>query len=438
MVGNLCAESITPGGATFEPGVEVLAVSASLEQSRVALQFCREALADRAGDYRWLDSGQRLAVTHKASGAKFRILSSSGKRALGLSGFSTIYGDEPGAWEERGGALMWDALRTSLGKRPGQRLILIGTRAPAAAGSWWPEFLDAGSGPGTHVEVLTAPDGEAWDDWQTIRRCNPMIALNPELGRTIKRERDEARRNPSLRPAFEAFRLNRQIEVGRDVLLTVGEWDRVEAREVPPRAGRPIVGLDLGGERSWSAAWALWPNGRSECFATVPGIPSLEDRERQDAMPRGIYQRLADAGVLIVDEGRHMARPLLLIERLIAMGIDPVACHSDRFAVGDLRDAIAGRWPLYERKTRWSEATADIAAFRRIARDGPLAVAEECRLLVGVSLSQSVVRSDEQGGSRVEKHRHGRSRDDVAIAAVIASGAWERAATAGPLHMAIA
>ena len=110
------------------------------------LGFVREALADREDDYRWLDSGQRLACTHKATGTKLRVLSSSGKRAMGLSQFSTIYADEPAAWEARGGALMFDALRQSLGKRAGQRLVLIGTRAPAEDGSWWPSLLDGGSG----------------------------------------------------------------------------------------------------------------------------------------------------------------------------------------------------------------------------------------------------------------------------------------------------
>ena len=133
-------------------------VSGSLEQSRILLSFVRQALEDVEDDYRWLDSGQRLQVTHKSTMTKLRVLSSSGKRAMGLSQFSTIYADEPGSWESRGGALMWDALRQSLGKREGQRLFLIGTRAPAEPANWWPELLDAGSGPGRHVKVLSAPD----------------------------------------------------------------------------------------------------------------------------------------------------------------------------------------------------------------------------------------------------------------------------------------
>ena len=206
-VGHLAALGLRPGSPLFQPGIETLVVSASLEQSRIILGFVREALDDVFDDYRWLDSGQRLAVTHKASGTKLRVLSSSGKRAMGLSQFSTIFADEPGSWEARGGALMFDALRQSLGKRPGQRLAMIGTRAPAEDGSWWPSLLDGESGPGTHVTVLTAPEGEPWDHWNTIRRVNPLVMNSESLRMTILRERDDARRDESQRPAFEAYRL---------------------------------------------------------------------------------------------------------------------------------------------------------------------------------------------------------------------------------------
>ena len=49
------AISLTPGSPTFEPGREVIGVSASLEQSRVMLSFARAALKDREHEYRWLD-----------------------------------------------------------------------------------------------------------------------------------------------------------------------------------------------------------------------------------------------------------------------------------------------------------------------------------------------------------------------------------------------
>ena len=430
-VGQLAALGLRPGSPLFQPGIEALVVSASLEQSRIILSFVREALDDDIDDYRWLDSGQRLAVTHKATGTKLRVLSSSGKRAMGLSQFHTIYADEPGSYEVRGGALMFDALRQSLGKRPGQRLVMIGTRAPSEDGSWWPSLLDGGSGPGTHVTVLTAPDSEPWDAWSTIRKVNPLVMHNESLRKTILRERDHARRDESQRPAFEAYRLNRQVEVYRDMLVPVDAWKRVEAREVPERQGRPLVGLDLGAERSWSAAWAIWPNGRSEAYAVCPGIPDLAERERQDAMPRGLYRKLHDDGVLIVDEGLRVSRPVTLINHLVQIGIIPNTIYCDRFALGTLKDAIAGRWPIVPRVARWSEATEDISGFRKLVADGPLSVAEECRALARVGLSQAVVHSDDQGSVRLAKRRHGRSRDDVAAAGVLAAGALARVLAQG-------
>ena len=426
LYGWLGACALTPGSPLWREGVEVLGVSASFEQSRVMMNFLRESLDGNCELYRPLDSGQRLAMTHSRTNTKMRILSSSGKRAMGLSQFSTIYADEPGSWEARGGSLMWDALRTSLGKLPGQRLLLIGTRAPADADGWWPNLLDAGSGVGTHVHVLSAADDEPWDAWATIRKVNPLINVNENLRKTILRERDDARRNPSMRPAFEAYRLNRQIDVHQDVLVPADTWRRVEGREVPPREGIPILGLDLGGERSWSAAWALWPNGRSECYALCPGIPELDEREKQDGMPRGLYRRLHHDGVLLVDEGLRVSRPSVLVNHLVSIGINPRFVLCDRFCLGALHDAVDGRWNIVPRVTRWSEATEDITGFRKLCEDGPLSIAQECRGLARVSFSQASVKGDDQGSLRLEKKRHGRSRDDVAVCATLAAGALVR------------
>ena len=244
IAGQLAALAMRPGSPLWRERVETLGVSASLEQSRVFLAMVREALDDIVDDYRWMTSGQRLQATHKATGTRLRILSSSGRRAMGLEGFGTIFADEPGAWEVRGGQLMFDALRQSLGKRADQRLVLIGTRSPAPPASWWPNLIDGGSGPGTHVSELSAPVDQPWDSWLTIRRVNPLVMFNQPLRKTILRERDEARRCPddSMRMAFEAYRLNRQVRAHADVLVTVPAWRRVESRDVPAREGKPVVG----------------------------------------------------------------------------------------------------------------------------------------------------------------------------------------------------
>ena len=131
--------------------------------------------------------------------------------------------------------------------------------------------------------------------------------------------------------------------------------------------------MDLGSERSWSGAWCLWPNGRNEVYAVCSGIPDLSERERQDAMPIRLYRRRAADGALIVDEGLRVSRPETLIEHLLSVGVRPETMYCDRFLLGTLQDAVAGRWPVVDRVVTWSEATVDITAFRRLVADGALA-----------------------------------------------------------------
>ena len=380
-------------------------------------------------DYSVADSDQRISVTHKATGMRFRVLSSSGKRALGLSQFSLIMADEPSSWEERNGRLLFDAIRQSLGKLPHQRVLLIGTRAPSPDDGWWPELLDAGSGDGIHVTDLHAGPELAWDSWEAICAANPLVHTVATIRQRILRERDEARRTPTLRPAFEAYRLNRGGVGEGTVLVPADAWRTMLRRDVPERSGRPVVGIDLGASRSWSALWAMWPNGRSECYAVVGGIPDLADRERADAQPAGAYARLESHGVLVVDEGLHMARPKTLIDHMAAVGINPVVIFCDLFAFSDLRDAVARRWPLVVRRTRWSESTEDIASFRRLVVDGPMSLAPECVALASVSIAQASVRTDDGGSARLVKRAGRRSRDDVAVSGTLAAGEIMRRAS---------
>ena len=434
---QLAAAALRPDSPIFESRVETLIVSASFEQSRIMLAFIREALQDVEKEYRYLESGNRLNITHKKTGTRLRVLSSSGKRAMGLAQFGTIYADEPASYESRGGQMMYDALRQSLGKRPDQRLVLIGTRSPADPLGWWPQLLDAGSARGTHVTVMAAPDDEPWDAWATVRKCNPLVMHSASLRQTILRERDDAWRNPTLRPAYEAYRLNRAVFGADEMLVQLAAWDAVERRPIPPREGSPIVGLDLGSERSWSAAWCIWDNGRCEVYALCPGIPELDEREKQDAMPAGLYRRLHADGVLLIDHDRRVARPEVLIDHLVEQGIDPRRILLDRFLFNTLRDIVGGRWPITKRVTRWSEATEDIAAFRSMVADGPMSIVPEGRALARMSLSQAAVRSDDQSSVRLVKRRHSRSRDDLAVAGTLAAGEFVRR-TAKPHEFAMA
>ena len=119
-------------------------------------------------------------------------------------------------------------------------------------------------------------------------------------------------------------------------------------------------------------------------------------------------------------------RPITLLDHLVEVGIVPDVVICDRFLLGSLHDAVAGRWPVEPRVTRWSQATEDITGFRRLVADGPLSIDPASRNLARVGLSQAIVAGDDQGSVRLQKRRAHMSRDDVAVSGVLACGELAR------------
>ena len=155
LLGRLAALAMSPGSPIYHEGDEVIAVSASIEMGKLLARAANEVLPD--GYLRWtgLAGGGHRVVGVAPDGCSIRVISGSGKRAMGLGARNRlILGDEPGSWERRSGALLYEALRGALGKVAGSKLLLIGTKSPAHPGDWWPLLLDAGSGPGSHVTIL--------------------------------------------------------------------------------------------------------------------------------------------------------------------------------------------------------------------------------------------------------------------------------------------
>ena len=254
IAAHVLIRCLTPGDSLYQPGKEYILGAATLEQARLTYSFIREAL-EPTGEYRWIDSTTRLGATHKASNTKLRAISSNAKASFGLVNVPIVVIDEPGALEIVGGQMLSDSLFTAQGKVGSRlKLILAGTLAPMAtsAGHWWWDLLMDGTKGRTHVQVFQG-DAETWDRWPTIRKANPLIGLDAHTRKVILEERDAARGDSRLKARFLTYRLNQPSGDESEVLLTVGDWERVTAREVPEREGRPFVGVDLGGGRAWSA-----------------------------------------------------------------------------------------------------------------------------------------------------------------------------------------
>lgn len=196
------------------------------------------------------------------------------------------------------------------------------------------------------------------------------------------------------------------------------------------------MGIDLGAGRGWSAAVAMWESGRVEAIAVAPGVPSVEDQEKRDVVPRGTYSDLENQGILDIADGLRVPPPGLLWQAIQERWGIPVGIVCDRFRLGELYDAVGDVCVLEPRVTRWKDAASDVRSLRKLVRDGPMSIAEGSRPLLIASLSVAYVKSDDQGGVRLAKRsKDNRARDDVAAALLLVAGAWERAQPARSVDM---
>ena len=428
LAGHILTRCLTPGDDLFEPGIESLLCAGSIEQSRIVYGFVRAAL-EPTGEYSFIDSVTRLGITHRPTNTKLRVISSNGKTAMGIVRTRIAIADEPGSWEIAGGALMWDALTGAQGKPNSPlKIIIIGTLAPGAtgAGHWWWDLVHDGTKGSTYV-MAKQGSHDTWDTWSTIRKANPLTAISADFRDKLKEERDSARADVRLKARFLSYRLNLPTRSESDVLLTVDDWERVLGREVPERKGKPVVGVDLGGGRAWSAATALWPSGRCEALAVAPGVPSLEAQEKRDRVPRGTYEKLYDMGALDVAEGLLVQPPAQLWEAIQERWGRPLVIVCDRFRLAELKDAIKAGARIEPRVGRWSEQSFDIRALRKMAKDGPLSVDAGSRLLIQTSLERAMVKNDDAGNvQQVKQGTNNTGRDDVSAALVMAAGGVAR------------
>ena len=427
LAAHILTRCLTPGDDLHVAGAEYLLCAASLEQARLSYLFSRADL-EPTGEYRFLDSVTRIGITHRATHTRLRVMSSKAKSAFGIVHCPMLVGDEPGCWEVVNGQLMADAIQTAQGKpNSAMRVVLIGTLAPSVGG-WWHDMVGAGSNGTTYVQAIKGDPGK-WDQWSEIKRCNPLTAISSTFRSKLLAERDEARRDPRLKARFCSYRLNAPMGDESTMLLTVSDFEDMTKRAVPPREGLPIVALDLGQNRAWSAAVSLWPNGRIECRALAPGLPSLSDQERRDRVPANTYQRLKDAGTLHVTPGLRVPPARELVRLISATWGRPSNIICDRFRIDELRDAGLP-CPITPRVSRWSEAAFDIRALRARVQDGPFSVARDSRSLLEASLAACKVHSDDAGSTRlIKKDTNNTGRDDVGAALILAAGLFERTAS---------
>ena len=418
LCGEMLARALKPSDdPLFVSGSESVLVSASRPMAELTLEAARLSLGDDPA-FRW----RRDGVEHLRTRTRCRVLSSDSRRAYGLgASLNLAILDEPGAFQPTSGERLWQSLLGSLGKNSSARILACGTLAPGTIGGWWQTFIEAGSGPGKHVQLIQG-SASTWRDWEAVLVANPVCTISKTMVRTLKREHEEALQNDRAASAFLRFRMNVNApEVTHaQPVLTPEELDRVYARPVPPRTGRPIVGCDLGAGRSWSACASLWPDsGRVELWVVASGDRSLQTMEMEDQQASGAYVEMAKQGGLTQDPGKAVPGISTLLERVWEWG--PSAIIADAFRLDELRQVVGGRVPVVPRSRTYQEAGADVQCLRSRLLDSDAGVAQEGRGLLRHACEQThlVINA---GGVKLQKKSERRSRDDVLSSLLLAAG----------------
>lgn len=419
-----------------QPKREVIIAARNRDQAKTAFQFVVgfiEGLPEAEQELFTVRRGYKLEVEYNANGGGLlRVIPADGKSILGGAPTLAIM-DERAAWEREKGDALENAILSGLGKRDGRALI-ISTSAPDDANTF-SRWLDEPP-PGCYVQEHRPPFGLPADDLDSLLIANPGAAegIGANADWLVAQARRAIARGGSALASFRNLNRNERVSTeDRSVLVTVDEWlsSEVSPEALPPRSGLCILGIDLGGSRSMSAAAFYWPDtGRLEAVGTFPTVPSLLDRGAADGVS-GRYLEMHKRGELSVI-GENTVPPAAWLASLVKM-IDgeEIACIvGDRFRHAEFVEALQGaglRVPFIWRGFGWKDGSEDIERFRRALFDGEVKAAPS--LLLRSAFSDAITLIDPAGNHKLAKARS-LGRIDAAAATVlaVAEGARRKAA----------
>ena len=410
-----------------QPKREIIIAARNRDQARTAFNFLLGFIqglpeADR-GQF-LIRRGSKLEVEFEGNGGGLaRVIAADGKSILGGAPTLAIM-DERAAWEREKGDSLENAILSGLGKRDGRALI-ISTSAPDDANTF-SRWLDEPP-PGTYVQEHRPPFGLPADDMESLLLANPGASQG--IGATPEWLQSQAQRAIARGgSALTSFRnLNRNERVSTDnrsVLVTVDEWMGAEVSpdDLPDRKGACVLGVDLGGSRSMSAAAFYWPEtGRLEALGTFPSTPSLADRGAADGVSDRYCQmqergELSVMGTATVPAGQWLAEIVANLD-----GTVPECIVGDRFRQAEFMEALKaaglGHVPFIWRGFGWKDGSEDVERFRRALFNGEVRV--QPSQLLRFAFGDAITVIDDAGNHKLAKGR-ALGRIDAAAASVLA------------------
>ena len=428
LLSAICLAALLDDSPLHQPGFETIAVASSFAQAlligrsvKTSLEIMGKSFGKR-GTFRLRDSQNIFEIENNDSRARFKVIGSDSKRAHGLRPNLAVL-DEP-AQHVLGGASLYSALRTALGKRRGGRLIAIGTRSENP--DHWFERLLNESDPVVFSMCFSASKEDDWEKVGTWKKANPALAEGfPDIG-VLKAEARLARTDPEELQSFKALRLNQGTsDITKQYLVDPEEWRGVESTELPERRGRYCLGIDLGYSKAFSACAAYWFSSyRLEGFVACGNTPSIQERSKSDRVGN-IYEEMLNRGELVMLGNRVVPVEDLLHEAIRKWG-RPACIVADRYRQGELLDGIQKSglrlpYPIF-RGQGWLDGSVAVRGFKkelfsdRIKAPSSLAMRTafgEARVRVDENQNEKLAKGSEAG-------RRQRGRDDL-VAAILLS-----------------
>ncbi|NNK66025.1 MAG: terminase [Rhodobacteraceae bacterium] len=408
-----------------QPAREILIAARNRDQARIAWEYGKLFSRSLPEDVQ-----KRLTFRHSPkleiqydddNGEHFlRAIAADGKSALGTSP-NLVLMDERGHWPVQQGDDLEHALLTGLGKRGGRALI-ISTSAnnDAHPFSRWIDDPE----PRTYVQEHRPSPALPADDKDSLLLANP--GAKHGIGIPLAKLRQDAERaisrGGSTLASFRLYNRNERVAAeNRDILITLDEWLTCEVAELPPRVGSVIIGIDLGGSASMTAAAFYWPEtNRLECVGTFPSNPGLLERGQIDGVS-GLYVQMKDRkelstlGDKTVPVAPWMGRVLGHVE-----GETIGAIVADRFKQAELGEAMGKAGvsaPVIWRGMGFRDGGEDCERFRRACFDER--VKSRPSVLLRAAFGDTVTLRDPANNVKLAKARS-LGRIDAAAATVLA------------------
>lgn len=347
------------------------------------------------------------------------VVPADGKVVLGTSPVFAVM-DERGHWPVGRGDELEQAILTGLGKRSGKALM-ISTSAPDDAHPF-SKWID-NPPPRTYVQEHRPAPGLPADDPESLLLANP--GAKHGVGNSLKSLQEQAERaisrGGSALTAFRFFNRNERVTIDdRDMLVTPDQWMAVETEQLPPRGGACVIGVDLGGSSSMSAAAFFWPEtGRLETQGWFPSSPSLLDRGQADGVSDR-YVEMKTRGELDTLGDKTVPIEAWLSAILAHVDGQPISSMvADRYKkseLGEAMDRIGVFCPVIWRGNGWRDGSEDVERFRRAVFNGTLHSIPS--LLMRSAIADAVCFRDEAGNSKLTKGRS-TGRIDAVSAAVL-------------------